>query len=243
MTNIAEIVAEICHLGIFTDDEVLSYCADRNISHQTIRDWGLGAFPTNPNQLYQMYLKIHKEQNSWEFLRYIENSFESGFIRNRLIIPIKDTYGKTIALMGRTIFDQKTQKAYDIPKYYNTQYPKTKLLFGLHEAIPHILKANCVIVCEGNLDVITASTNCMKNVVATSSANLSASQFSLLSRYTENIVLAFDSDEAGDLAKDRAKTKLAAFAKKAGVTLSTVSISGAKDLDELLNKNKGEILW
>lgn len=239
--NSAQVVAEMAQLNIFKDEEILKYCAERKISHRTILEWGIGAFPEDPNQLYQLYQKIHKNKDSWEFIRYLNGAFESGFLRNRLIIPIKDSYGEIIALIGRTTFTEKIIKKHDIPKYYNSQYPKTKMLFGLYEALPHIIKTDSVFVCEGNMDVITSASKNLKNVVAASSANLSYSQFMLLSRYASNIIVAFDSDEAGEDGKQRALKKYSELSKKIGCTISSIDISGGKDLDEMFNK--GEIKW
>jgi DNA primase len=233
---------QLCGLGIWTDPEVLSYCRERGIADSTIREWGLGAFPEDPNQLFALSSKINTPKMfSGSILRLIDGYFESSFLKNRLIIPVNDPYGVPIAIMGRTTLSQEVVKQHDFPKYYNTHYNKTRSLFGLDRAISTVLRTGEIILVEGNVDVIMAHQHGLKNVVATSSSNISSHQISLAARYAERIYLALDGDEAGRAGIQRALEKYGAAAKQLGITIAPLHISGGKDLDEALRA--GGIRW
>lgn len=237
-----ETTTQLCGLGIWKDTEVLSYCRERGIEDGTIREWGLGAFPEDPNQLFALNSKINTSKIfSGSILRLVDGYFESSFLRNRLIIPVNDPYGDTIAIMGRTTLPQEAYKQHDFPKYYNTHYSKTRTLFGLDKAISTVLRTGEIILVEGNIDVIMAHQYGLKNVVATSSSNISSHQISLAARYADKIYLALDADEAGRAGVQRALEKHSAAAKQLGISIAPLSISGGKDLDEALRA--GGIKW
>jgi DNA primase len=158
-----------------------------------------------------------------------------------LIIPIADSYGAPIAIMGRTTLSQELCKQHDFPKYYNTHYPKTRSLFGLNHAIPTALRTGEIILVEGNLDVITAHQYGLRNVAAISSSNISAHQISLAARYADRIFLALDGDEAGQAGMQRALDKYGSSARQLGVELIPIYFKDGKDLDEALRA--GGIKW
>lgn len=233
---------KFCNLGIWQDTEVLSYCRERGLSDSIIREWRLGAFPEDPNQLYSLNLQINTPKHSApSILRLADGYFESSFLKNRLIIPVDDPYGAPIAIMGRATMSAEFCKQHDFPKYYNTHYPKTRSLFGLNRAIPTALRTGEIIMVEGNLDVITAHQYGLCNVVATSSSNISTHQISLAARYAERIFLALDGDEAGQAGIDRAMQKHAPAAKQLGIELVPMQFNNGKDLDEALRA--GGIKW
>lgn len=233
---------QVCSLGIWTDSEVLSYCHDRGITDNTIRDWQLGAFPEEPNQLFSLNSRINTSKMfSGSILKLADGYFESSFLKNRLIIPVNDPYAKAMAIMGRTTLSADICKQHDFPKYYNTHYPKTRSLFGLDKAIHTIMSTGEIILVEGNLDVIMAHQYGLKNVVATSSSNISSHQIALAARYAERIYLALDADEAGQAGIKRAIEKHSSAAKQLGAVILPLQISGGKDLDEALRA--GGIKW
>jgi DNA primase len=237
-----ETTVEFCNLGIWQDAEVLSYCRERGLSDLTIREWRLGAFPEDPNQLYTLNTRINNSRYiTPSVLRLSEGYFESNFLKNRLIIPVADSYGTPVAIMGRTTLSQELCKQHDFPKYYNTHYPKTRSLFGLNHAIPTVLRTGEIILVEGNLDVITAHQYGLRNVAAISSSNISMHQISLAARYAERIFLALDGDEAGQIGIQRALEKHASSAKQLGVELVPMYFKDGKDLDEALRA--GGIKW
>lgn len=241
-TEALETTIKVCNLGIWQDPEVLSYCRERGLSDTIVREWRLGAFPEDPNQLYNLSTQINNSRySSYSILRLTDGYFESSFLKNRLIIPVEDTYGVPMAIMGRAVLPAEVCKQYDFPKYYNTHYPKTRALFGLSRALPAVMRTREIVLVEGNLDVITAHQYGLHNVVATSSSNISTHQISLAARYADRIFLALDGDEAGQAGITRAMEKHAAAARQLGVELIPMYFQDGKDLDEALRA--GGIKW
>jgi DNA primase len=241
-TEALEITIKTCNLGIWQDAEVLSYCRSRGLSDSIIREWRLGAFPEDPNQLYSLGTQINNSRySSYSILRLADGYFESSFLKNRLIIPVEDTYGAPMAIMGRAVLSAEDCKKYDFPKYYNTHYPKTRSLFGLSRALPTVMRTREIALVEGNLDVITAHQYGLRNVVATSSSNVSTHQISLAARYADRIFLALDGDEAGQVGIQRAMEKHASAARQLGIEIIPMHFQDGKDLDEALRA--GGIKW
>lgn len=137
------------------------------------------------------------------YIQHIENTISSkdikvSFFENHpLIIPYYDVYGDLIALVGRTMLSSEKQKELKISKYKNTIFKKGHHLFGLNWAKEEILKQNKVYLVEGQIDIFSAFAKGIKNVVAVGNSNLSEQQLMLLLRYTDNIHVMFDNDEAG----------------------------------------------
>lgn len=152
--------------------------------------------------------------------------------RGRLMIPLQDSTGRVIGFTAR-LLDANP----DAPKYINTPqspvYDKSRHVFGLHLAKDDIRKQDYVVVVEGNLDVIASHQAGVVNVVATAGTALTEAHLKALSRFTTDIRLAFDQDQAGLKATERAIP----IASKVGVNLSIVSVPEGKDPDELIKKD------
>ena len=121
------------------------------------------------------------------------------FFRNRLILPVIDVRGDVVGFGSRVI------SAEDSPKYKNTNetpvYAKRKVLYGLNLAKK--TKRSNIILCEGNLDVVTLHQAGFDNAVASMGTALTVEQTRLLSRYTKELVLCYDNDSAGQMATQR----------------------------------------
>ncbi len=122
--------------------------------------------------------------------------------RNRLMFPICDEMGRTIAFGARAIDPE------DTPKYLNSSdsriFDKSRTLYGLHLARPAIVEAGSVIVTEGYTDVIACHQAGVANVVGTMGTALTDAHAERLARHTDTVILLFDGDEAGQRAADRA---------------------------------------
>ncbi len=147
--------------------------------------------------------------------------------RNRLMFPIIDVRGNVIGFGGRVLDDSK-------PKYLNSNetliFNKRKNLFGLNFA-KKTKQPNMILV-EGNIDVVTLHQYGFDNAVASLGTSLTEEQVTLLSRYTEQVVLTYDGDEAGQRAAQRAIPML----EKAGIQVKVLQMKDAKDPDEFLHK-------
>lgn len=167
-------------------------------------------------------LKVQETNNSIFYNSYFENY--------ELVIGFKNIYGEVIALVARTL---KDYNKLGIPKYKNTIYKKSNHLFGLYESLSTIKEKDYVIIVEGQFDVIKAFDNNIKNVVAVSSSNISLNQFLLLKRFTDNVYICLDNDDAGKKGTDL-------FIKKYGNYSNINKIilpDEYKDLDEFLQNN------
>ena len=147
--------------------------------------------------------------------------------RNRLMIPICDIRGKVIAFGGRVLDDSK-------PKYINSPenvvYSKGRHLFGLNVAKKSDVKK--ILIVEGYMDVISLHQRGVKNVVASLGTAMTQQQGWLLRKSSEQIILSFDSDEAGLSAKMRALDIL----QNMGCDIRILQMEGAKDPDEYVTK-------
>lgn len=225
--------------------EVASY-TDKRLSKAGQEKFGFGYFPSNKN-LHLLSTVVGEDKLGEMELIYdkiIQDGVSSRKMRHatlenhNLIIPYKDVYGNVIALVGRTILGEEQRKYLNIPKYKNTSFDKGKHLFGLYEAKYSIIKNNLVYVVEGQFDCITAQDKGLQNVIALGSSNMTFEQFALLSRYTNNIVLLLDNDDAGNTGAERI---LKLYSKYANMRKASLPRS-YKDVDEYLTENTVESL-
>jgi DNA primase len=156
----------------------------------------------------------------------------NDMFRGRIMIQLMDSFGRVIGFTARLLADN--DKA---PKYINTPqtplYDKSRHVFGLHLAKEAIRKNKYSVVTEGNLDVIASHQAGVHQVVATAGTALTEPQLKALGRFADDVRLAFDQDNAGLQAAERSIP----LAAKAGVSLSIITIVGAKDPDELIQKD------
>lgn len=159
--------------------------------------------------------------------------------RGRIMIPLADPQGRIIGFTARLLEDTPNLPAGQAgaPKYLNTPqtplYDKGRHVYGLHLAKEAIRKGGFSVLAEGNLDVVSSHQAGVKQVVATAGTALTEAQLKTLGRFAPDVRLAFDQDQAGLTAAERAIP----IAQKAGVSLSIITIPGGKDPDELIQKD------
>lgn len=222
-----------CHVNIENDEIVYNYLSKtRKLKDDTIRHFKLGAFPKN--------IRSIASNVGTEILKQLKIAWVSSFdgygickFRDhyRFIIPIYDTYGNPEGISGRFLGTEAEREALGIHKYDNSDYPKHSVIFGLNYAKNHIREKDKVLVVEGPLDVIKCHQHGINTAVATAGAYINLEQIAQLARYTSNIYLGFDNDEAGSKALERAM-KL----KRPGISLfEKRAPSKYKDIDECLD--------
>ncbi|MBQ6540028.1 MAG: DNA primase, partial [Oscillospiraceae bacterium] len=147
--------------------------------------------------------------------------------RNRLMFPVIDVRGSVIGFSGRILGDGE-------PKYLNSPdtvvFKKSKNLFGLNLAKKS--KMGMILLVEGNIDVVSLHQAGIDAAVASLGTSLTPDQARLISRYTENAVICYDSDTAGLKAAQRAIDIL----EKTGLTVKVLNVPGAKDPDEYIKE-------
>lgn len=217
----------------------------RRASTDAIKKFGFGYFPDAKN--FDALLSIVSEDTLYRAkLRYDRFDIEgvtrklksNTFEHHNLIMPYRDVYGNIVALVGRTLLSDKDMKENKVSKYKNTSFEKKAHVFGLDTARDAILQHDCVFVVEGQFDCIAAQERGIKNVVALGSAAMTLYQLGLLLRYTRNVYLFLDNDEAGKAGTNRVMNRYASYAN---ITPKQVPC-GYKDLDELLNDGR-DLTW
>lgn len=220
----------------------LEYFLGRGLSMKTIKHFGLGYAPDEWRALY-VYLRekgfSHKVIEAADLIAKSEKTDKDGRnyfydrFRNRAMFPIINVHGKVIAFGGRAMPGQEKQGG----KYINSSdtpvYKKSRNMYGINFA-----KKFCqerAILVEGNLDVIALHQAGFENTVAALGTSFTEEQAKLLGRYTKEVLVVMDADEAGEKATDRAMKIL----DSVGVEAKIIRLPECKDPDEYIKKNGG----
>ena len=202
----------------------------RGLSDAAIRRFGLGYAPEDFGGLLHYLRKRGFSESELERSGLVKRSAKGNLydiFRHRVMVPIIDVRGSIIAFGGRVLDDSK-------PKYINSPetmvYHKSRTLFALNVAKKSPSKR--YILCEGYMDVISMHEAGFDTAVCACGTALTAEQVKLLSEYADEVVLSYDSDEAGQKATERS---LGLFANSP-VKVSVLSYQGAKDPDEFIKK-------
>lgn len=176
----------------------LSYFKERAFSESTIRKFELGYTVDQWDYLMKLAIQNSYSEDILEKagLILVNEAKKYDRFRGRVMFPIHNTSGKVVGFGARTLSKDKKQ-----PKYINSPesvvYHKSKILYGLFQAKSAIRNAdNCYLV-EGYTDVISMHQSGVENVVSSSGTSLTEEQIKLISRFTKNITVLFDGDEAG----------------------------------------------
>jgi DNA primase len=233
--TVLELAAKFYQVHLARSKGTLEYVVtQRKFSKQTATTYRLGYSPNQDDALVK-FLRSKGHSDGIIKMAGLGTKRYRGFgdmFRNRLMVPLQDSTGRVIGFTARQLDANP-----DAPKYINTPaspvYDKSRHVFGLHLAKDAIRKQDYVVVVEGNLDVIASHQAGVENVVATAGTALTDAHLKALSRFTADIRLAFDQDEAGLRATERAIP----IASNVGVGLSIVSVPEGKDPDELCKKD------
>lgn len=213
----------------------LGYLLGRGLLPGTIKHFGLGYAPASWDSLTKhLYSKgyAYEEMEAAQLARRGRNGGYYDVFRDRVMFPIIDLRGNVIAFGGR-------KRSGDGPKYYNSPetpvFNKTKNLFALNFAKKE-KDLKYLIMCEGYMDVIAMHQAGFTNAVASLGTSLTTDQCKLASQYVSNVVLAYDNDDAGKKATNRA-IKLLDEAGLRSKVLSIPKTPDVKDPDEYIKKN------
>ena len=230
--KVNEFTAKYYHENLYKPESKIAqeYIKKRKLSNETLKSFQIG-FSGKFDELYQELKKQGFGEREILESGLVNKNERGQFIdryRNRLMFPICDVRGRVIAFGGRVLDDSK-------PKYINSPenvvYSKGRHLFGLNVAKKYDIKKRLLIV-EGYMDVISLHQRGIHNVVASLGTALTQQQGYLLRNNTEQVVLSYDSDEAGQTAKVRAMEIL----QNMGCDIRVLQMEGAKDPDEFVIK-------
>ncbi len=218
-----------------SDKSGLQYFANRRLRPETIKKYGLGYAPESWDGLsrHLSALGYTQEEMTAANVRTVSRNNNNVYdtFRKRVIFPIVDLRGNIIAFGGRALDDS-------VPKYLNTGdtlvFKKSRNLFSLNFAKNAPVKQ--LILAEGYMDVISINQAGFENVVATLGTALTPEQARLMKQYADEVIISYDSDNAGQKATQRAINLLG----EAGISTKIIKMEGAKDPDEYIKKYGAE---
>ena len=224
--------------SLFTNlgKNAIQYLKNRNIDRDTIKKFGIGL------SVQKLSLTDYLKNKNYSIDKLIDvgltNDNGNDIFINRIMFPIYDLSGNPVAFSGR-IYNTK-----DTSKYINTKetdkFKKGKILYNYHIAKEHLKKNDSVIIMEGQMDVIRASTIGVNNCIATMGTALTRDHKSIIKNMTNNIVLCFDGDSAGEKATISAIELL----EDTGIDIKIVRLPNDMDPDEyIIKEGKDSFLY
>ena len=224
--------------SLFTNlgKNAIQYLKNRNIDRDTIKKFGIGL------SVQKLSLTDYLKNKNYSIDKLIDvgltNDNGNDIFINRIMFPIYDLTGNPVAFSGR-IYNTK-----DTSKYINTKetdkFKKGKILYNYHIAKEHLKKNDSVIIMEGQMDVIRASTIGVNNCIATMGTALTRDHKSIIKNMTNNIVLCFDGDSAGEKATISAIELL----EDTGIDIKIVRLPNDMDPDEyIIKEGKDSFLY
>ena len=226
--------------------KIEKYLAERGINKNSMRDWRLGYAPDSWETLSQFLksrgytdgeiiksgvaVEKEKSQSPNSNIQYYDR------FRGRIMFPIFDLNGQVVGFAGRVApgGDEKSAKYVNTPQ--TLIYDKGRLLYGLDKAKIEIKRKNFCVLVEGNTDVIMSHQAGVFNVVASSGTALTEEHLKIIKRYTDNLVLAFDTDLAGINATKRTANLALSQGFNAKIIV-TPSGKRIKDQADLIREN------
>ncbi len=241
------IATELFHKKLMSKEgnDARKYLSARGISEKTIKDMKIGVAPDAWDKLtHALTLKEYSDIDKLASGLSIKSDKGKMYdrFRNRIILPFVDIQGRVVGFTGRSL--EKKEKDESITaKYINSPqtdiYNKSEFMYGLYYAKTEIREKDEVIIVEGNFDQLSLFQAGYKNTVALSGTALTPLHIRTLKRFTNNIVFALDTDEAGIRALE--KSILSALESEINAFVVDYKDSHAKDPDEVVQKDAA--LW
>lgn len=227
------------------DQAARQYILGRGLTEKTLAEFNVGYAPADWRVMRSFLKSKGYSDTDVEAVGLIKRTEKPGgdpyydVFRGRIVFPIADSSGRVVAFSGRIVVDDGKS-----PKYLNSPetvlYRKSKTLYGLDKAKADIRKRGYSILVEGQMDLVMSHQAGFTNTVAASGTAFTEddgqdSAFGLLTRLSDNIVLAFDSDSAGQKAVRRIAPALAL-----GMNVKIVDIKGGKDPADIIKGDPKE---
>ncbi len=240
--EILEKATQFFEKALADNDEARKYILSRGLTEATIGSFRVG-YAALDWRIMRNYLKGKGYSDAdVEAVGLIKKTEKPGgdpyydVFRGRIMFPISDSSGRVVAFSGRIVTDDEKS-----PKYLNSPetilYRKSKTLYGLDKAKTEIRKRNYSILVEGQMDLVMSHQAGFTNTVAASGTAFTEddgtdSAFGLITRLSDNIVVAFDSDSAGQKAVKRIVPAISL-----GMNVKIVDIKGGKDPADIIKAN------
>jgi DNA primase len=214
------------------------YLAKRGVSADAIKLFRIGAAPElwddTVNWAKSKNFPLETVEQAGLIIKKEETGRHYDRFRGRLMFPICDEQGRVVGFSGRVLSgDEKTAKYVNSPE--TPIFTKSKIFFGLDKSKRAILDAGFAIICEGQLDLIACFTNGVQNIVAPQGTAFTESHARIIKRYANEVVLCFDSDNAGQNAIVRSLDHLLA----SGLAVRVAVVPAPHDPDSFIKANGG----
>ena len=219
--------------------EALEYLLKRGLKIDIIQEFKLGYVPWQ-NSFYENLLKKYSEEEINFTGLYYKNEKTGKYIdrfNSRVIFPIKNISGETIAFGGRVIRDSKLAKYINSPE--TEFYKKGNMIFNLDKAKNQRSETDNVLIVEGYMDVVSLYASGIKNVISNSGTALTERQIDLIWKFFSNPIICLDGDTSGQTAAIRIAERLFSFINEKNKIFFTL-IPDGKDPDEFIRKNGKE---
>ena len=215
--------------------EAKDYLMKRGLKEETIKEWKIGYAPSTWDSLCNYLIGLGYERKDIIDAGLASEKFFDRF-RSRIIFPICDFNGQPVGFTGR-VFNSD-----DEAKYLNTPntllYDKSQALYGLDKAKVEIRKNDSCVLVEGNVDCIMSHQSGVKNCLAVSGTALTPAHLGIIKRFSNNLILSFDMDLAGN----NATKKGIDMALRNGFNVKVISMNSEKDPADII-LSSGEDEW
>ena len=222
-----------------SNKEALEYLRKRGLKKEIIKEYRLGYVPWQ-NDYYKTLLKKYSEDEINSTGLYYKNDRTGNFIdrfNSRIIFPVNNLTGDTIAFGGRIIKESKLAKYINSPE--TDFYKKGKMIFNLDKAKSFRSDTDDVIIVEGYMDVVSLSSAGIKNVISNSGTALTESQIDLIWKFFNNPIVCLDGDQSGQNAALRIAEKLFSLINENNKIFFSILPKG-EDPDDYIKKNGKE---
>lgn len=239
--EILQLAARFYHGQLKTNpkkDVILKYLHSRKIPKHLVEKFFVGYAPGGWTNIIDFLKSKGYSEKEIDKTGLLVSKQGGGFydrFRDRIMLPVFDVGGKIVGFSARVApgGDETTAKYINTPQ--TEVYDKSAVLYGLHQAKAAIRSSDSVIVVEGNLDVIASHFAGVENVVAVSGTAMTPVHASILKRYTQNVKLCFDMDEAGQRATQKSIQTCLQGALNVEILLLP---EGQKDVCDLVNASE-----
>jgi|TARA_B110000858_G_scaffold193520_1_gene246155 DNA primase len=236
--NIFKVYSDYFHQQLFQESnkEALNYLLNRGLNKNIIEEFQLGYVPWK-NNFYEELLKNNTEENINLTGLYYKNDKTGQYVdrfNSRIIFPVNNIIGDTVAFGGRIIRDSKLAKYINSPE--TEFYKKGSMIFNLDKAKNSRAETDEVIIVEGYMDVVSVYSSGVKNVIANSGTALTERQIDLVWKFFANPIICLDGDESGQKAAFRIAEKLFPLVNEKNKIYFSIMPEG-KDPDDYIKQN------
>ncbi len=242
--NVFKDYSNYFHRQLFEErnKEALDYLYDRGLKNNIINEFQLGYVPWK-NNFYEKLSKKYSEEDISLTGLYYKNDKTGNFVdrfNSRIIFPVNNITGDTIAFGGRIIRESKLAKYINSPE--TEFYKKGNMIFNLDKAKNSRAETDEVLIVEGYMDVVSVYSSGIKNVIANSGTALTERQIDLIWKFFANPIICLDGDESGQKAALRIAEKLFPLINERNKIYFSIMPDG-KDPDDYIKQNgKDELL-